>query len=90
MASEVDLLPEFAVMHEVLAPLGLPLLRLESHGKRASHLDCFADRQIGSGFMVEKTENLIIEVHRSTGELNARDRVVLPESESLHFLLEFC
>jgi hypothetical protein len=33
---------------------------------------------------------LIIEVHRSTGELNARDRVVLPESESLHFLLEFC
>lgn len=80
MAGEIDFLSKFPVMHEVLAPLGFPLLGLEGNGKGAGHLDCFADRQIGSGFVVEKAKDLVIEVNRSTGELYARDRVVFPES----------
>ncbi len=62
MTSEVNFLPELTVMHVVLPPLGLPLLRLEGHWEGASHLDCLADGEIGSGFMVEETQDLVVEV----------------------------
>lgn len=62
MASEVDFLAERVVVNVVLSPFFLPCLGLKGNWEGASHLDCFADRKVRSGFVVEESKSLIVKV----------------------------
>lgn len=88
MPRYVDLHLFLLKVHLVLPPLLLPLQGLEAHGEGASHLDCLADGQGRSGFVVEEPENLAVQINRGAAELNLGHVVVLLHGDALNFLLK--
>jgi hypothetical protein len=86
--SEQHLPAVVIVVDQVPAPLLSPVLCLESHRERTSHLDCTADRQVGSGLLIEKPQYLVVKINRCAGNFYLGQLVVLAESNLLHCLLE--
>lgn len=86
-AFQVDLSPDVVVVDVVLAPLLLPVRRLECHWEGSRHLHGVHDWQLGSGLVVEVPENVVGDVDGSAGELDASDVVQLFHGQSQSPLL---
>lgn len=85
MSSQVNFFSCMRIMNIIFTPLRLPFLRFESYWEGASHLNCLAYWEIRGCFMVEKSENSIIEINRSASEFNLVDIIVLLQSQCLNF-----
>lgn len=83
MVSQVDFPSGSVVVDVILSPFLLPLQGKEGGGEGASHLDCLADRQVGSGLVIEESLDLVVQIDRGASELHADEVVVLFESQLL-------
>ena len=74
---EVDLPPHVFIVNVVLSPFLVPVGRLECHREGARHLHCVDDWQIRRSFVIEESQNVVRDVHRSAGKLDSSDVVQL-------------
>ena len=80
---QVNLPSHVLIVDVIFSPLLFPVGGLKCHGKSARHLDSINNWQTRRGFMVEESQHVISDIHRSTRELNSSDFVKLLHGYSI-------
>ena len=79
---QVDFLPCVLVVNVVLPPLLSPFLGFEGNREGTSHLHSIADWHLGSSFVVEESQGVVLQVDRGARELNSGDFIKILEVDS--------